>query len=174
MCFRRWLRHDPVNLLAYATLPPAELGPAFPVQGPHGTASMGNRWDEWLALWRRFTHAPERALEAARARPPTPDPDSAPQTARPTAMIPRQRPRPAADTRLRTPPSVPPAVAHSAIVVGFAPAWFASAHNLGQCCRPPPSHLTLDRRDVDGPNNNLVQLGTVWLPLPHLALLPLV
>ena len=36
------------------------------------------------------------------------------------------------------------------------------------------SHLADPRRLVDGPNHDVVPFGTVWLPLPHLALLPFV
>ncbi|WP_343995398.1 hypothetical protein [Nocardioides dubius] len=36
------------------------------------------------------------------------------------------------------------------------------------------AHLTISRRIVDSHSPGLQQLGTVWLPLPHLLLLPLV
>ena len=34
------------------------------------------------------------------------------------------------------------------------------------------SHLTIARRLIEGPNDGIRQLGTVWLPLPHLLLAP--
>ena len=67
-----------------------------------------------------------------------------------------------------------PGVALVAVIVGVAAAWFASAHDLTMLYADARSHLTIARRLVDGPNHNIVQLGTVWLPLPHLALLPFV
>ena len=67
-----------------------------------------------------------------------------------------------------------PGVALAAVVIGLAAAWFASAHDLTMLYADARSHLTIARRLVDGPNHNIVQLGTVWLPLPHLALLPFV
>ena len=67
-----------------------------------------------------------------------------------------------------------PGVALAAVLVGVAAAWFASSHDLTMLYADARSHLTIPRRLVDGPNHNIVQLGTVWLPLPHLALLPLV
>ena len=36
------------------------------------------------------------------------------------------------------------------------------------------AHLTISRRIFDNQNPGLQQLGTVWLPLPHLLLIPLV
>ncbi|KRB76908.1 hypothetical protein ASE01_09060 [Nocardioides sp. Root190] len=36
------------------------------------------------------------------------------------------------------------------------------------------AHLTISRRILDGQTPGLQQLGTVWLPLPHLLLMPLV
>ncbi len=67
-----------------------------------------------------------------------------------------------------------PGVALAAVVIGVAAAWFASAHDLTMLYADARSHLTIARRLVDGPNHTIVQLGTVWLPLPHLALLPFV
>ncbi|MFT8310439.1 MAG: glycosyltransferase family 39 protein [Sporolactobacillus sp.] len=36
------------------------------------------------------------------------------------------------------------------------------------------SHLEIARRVIDGPTKGLAQLGAVWLPFPHLLMLPLI
>jgi hypothetical protein len=65
-------------------------------------------------------------------------------------------------------------VALAAVVVGIAAAWFATDHDLLLLYADARSHLTIARRLIDGPTAGLVQLGTVWLPLPHIALVPFV
>ena len=67
-----------------------------------------------------------------------------------------------------------PGVALAALAAGLTAFWFASDHDLLLLYADARSHLTIARRLVDGPNAGLVQLGTVWLPLPHLALVPFV
>lgn len=70
-------------------------------------------------------------------------------------------------------------VPHTATVglVAFAIAVAASAVSLatGYATGYPDaeSHLTVARRLWDGPDAGFGQLGTVWLPLPHLLLAPL-
>ncbi len=67
-----------------------------------------------------------------------------------------------------------PGVALAALIVGLAAFWFASAHDLMFLYADARSHLTIARRLIDGPNHGIVQLGTVWLPLPHIVLTPFV
>jgi hypothetical protein len=67
-----------------------------------------------------------------------------------------------------------PGVALAAVVVGVAAAWFATDHDLLLLYADARSHLTIARRLIDGPTAGLIQLGTVWLPLPHIALVPFV
>jgi hypothetical protein len=50
--------------------------------------------------------------------------------------------------------------------------WHALASGRALMFLDAQSHLTIARRIVDGPNAGLGQLGTVWLPLPHLLLAP--
>lgn len=63
-------------------------------------------------------------------------------------------------------------VAAIALLVGSAAWWFSDRHGLTMLYADARSHMTIARRIVDGPNHGLVQLGTVWLPLPHLVLAP--
>lgn len=67
-----------------------------------------------------------------------------------------------------------PGVALAAIIVGVIAYWFASKHDLLLLYADVRSHLTIARRLIDGPNHGIVQLGTVWLPLPHIVLVPFV
>lgn len=59
------------------------------------------------------------------------------------------------------------------IVVGTAASYYSvhSGRNLDY--GDSMAHLTIARRIVDSKSPGLQQLGTVWLPLPHLLLLPL-
>ena len=59
-------------------------------------------------------------------------------------------------------------------MVGVAAWLFASSHDLQFLYADARSHLTIARRLIDGPTHGIGQLGTVWLPLPHLLLAPLV
>ena len=63
-------------------------------------------------------------------------------------------------------------VAVVAIVAGCLAWWFSNRHSLPLIYADARSHLTISRRLLDGPNHSLVQLGTVWLPLPHLLVAP--
>jgi Dolichyl-phosphate-mannose-protein mannosyltransferase len=67
-----------------------------------------------------------------------------------------------------------PGVALAAVVIGVIAYWFASKHDLLLLYADARSHLTIARRLIDGPNHGIVQLGTVWLPLPHIVLVPFV
>ena len=66
----------------------------------------------------------------------------------------------------------PVGVALVAVLAGIAATWFASHHDLMLLYADARSHLTIARRLLDGSNHGIVQLGTVWLPLPHLLLAP--
>ena len=61
-----------------------------------------------------------------------------------------------------------------AVAVCMAAAIWSSSQSLMTLFADARSHLTISRRLVDGPNQGVVQLGTVWLPLPHLLLVPTV
>jgi hypothetical protein len=63
-------------------------------------------------------------------------------------------------------------VALLAVAVGLAAWWFADRHGLALLYADARSHLTISRRLLDGPNHGVVQLGTVWLPLPHVVVAP--
>ena len=115
---------------------------------------MDKRWHERLGKSRRW-----HASRSGRPRLPPRAPEPRWQPASPSE--PRRR--------LRTALTGMPGVALAAVVIGVAAAWFASAHDLTMLYADARSHLTIARRLVDGPNHSIVQLGTVWLPLPHLA-----
>ena len=56
-------------------------------------------------------------------------------------------------------------------VGGFAVRW-SFAHQVALLITDAQSHLVISRRIFDGPNAGIGQVGTVWLPLPHLLLAP--
>ena len=117
------------------------------------------------------TVAPAIAPEAERheteprwsAPAPAPTP-VAPAPSRVTA------PRPS----LRTLLAGPLGVVLVALVAGLFATWYSASHDLLLLYGDARSHLTIARRLIDGPNAGIVQLGTVWLPLPHLLLVPFV
>lgn len=63
-------------------------------------------------------------------------------------------------------------VAGVALLAGLLAWWFSDRHGLPMLYADARSHMTISRRLLDGPNHSLVQLGTVWLPLPHLVVAP--
>lgn len=63
-------------------------------------------------------------------------------------------------------------VAAVALAIGLAAWWFSDRHGLTMLYADARSHMTISRRLLDGPNHSLVQLGTVWLPLPHVVVAP--
>lgn len=63
-------------------------------------------------------------------------------------------------------------VAAVAILAGCLAWWFSNRHALPLMYADARSHMTISRRLLDGPNHSLVQLGTVWLPLPHVLVAP--
>lgn len=50
--------------------------------------------------------------------------------------------------------------------------WFYWANKLGLNYNDARSHLDIGRRVVEGLKPGLAQLGSVWLPLPHILMLP--
>ena len=59
-----------------------------------------------------------------------------------------------------------------AACAGLLAWWFSERHGLPMLYADARSHMTISRRLLDGPNNALMQLGTVWLPLAHLLVAP--
>lgn len=57
------------------------------------------------------------------------------------------------------------------VVGGFAVRW-SFAHQVALLITDAQSHLVIARRIFDGPNAGIGQVGSVWLPLPHLLLAP--
>jgi hypothetical protein len=95
-------------------------------------------------------------------------PDGEPWTA------PEPKPRRSRRARFATMLAGAPGVALVAVIVGTVAVVFASQHDLTMLYADARSHLTIARRLIDGPNHGIVQLGTVWLPVPHLVLTPFV
>lgn len=75
-------------------------------------------------------------------------------------------------TGRRVPGTVPVAVA--ALLVGTAASIVCITAKINMDYADAMSHLTIARRIVDGKAPGFQQLGTVWLPAPHLLLLPFV
>jgi hypothetical protein len=92
------------------------------------------------------------------AKPPV-APPAEPQTTR----------VPVSDKRIR---SVPPlAVLIAVLAAGAATEWSALTHSM-LLYGDARAHLDVARRVTDGLRPGLAQLGSVWLPLPHLLLVP--
>jgi len=66
----------------------------------------------------------------------------------------------------------PVGVAIVVAIAGILAATWASAQDLMLAYPDARSHITIARRLLDGPNHGFVQIGTVWLPLQHLASAP--
>lgn len=62
----------------------------------------------------------------------------------------------------------------AAVIVGLAFTAFAFAQDWLLLYLDAQSHLVIARRILDSQNPGLFQLGTAWLPAPHVLLLPLV
>ena len=65
-------------------------------------------------------------------------------------------------------------VALVAVLLGALSFSYCARHNLLLLYGDAVSHLHIARRVFDSLNPNFRQLGSVWLPLPHLLLLPFV
>ncbi len=59
-----------------------------------------------------------------------------------------------------------------AVIVGLAATYWSFAHRLPLLITDAQSHLVIAHRIIEGPNSGIGQVGTVWLPLPHLLLAP--
>ena len=60
------------------------------------------------------------------------------------------------------------------MLLSAAALWFTSAHGWTLCSGDAEAHLDIARRIVDSRTPGYSQVGTVWLPLPHWMMLPLV
>lgn len=65
-------------------------------------------------------------------------------------------------------------VAWAALLVSLFAVSFSYSRGLLLLCGDAVAHLHIARRLIDSANPGLAQLGSVWLPLPHLLLLPFV
>lgn len=65
-------------------------------------------------------------------------------------------------------------VACVAVIVGFAASVYVTCSGANMFYSDAQSHLTIARRILDSKSPGLAQLGTVWLPMPHLLLMPFV
>lgn len=65
-------------------------------------------------------------------------------------------------------------VAVLALVVGYAACLYTVGHGTNLDYSDAQSHLTIARRIFDSKAPGFEQLGTVWLPMPHLLLAPFV
>lgn len=90
-------------------------------------------------------------VSRARAVPPAPVPASAP----------RRDPQLALATGLT-------------LVLGLAALAWSHAQDLALAYQDAAAHLNVARRVLDSATPGVAQLGTVWLPVPHLLLLPFV
>jgi hypothetical protein len=66
------------------------------------------------------------------------------------------------------------AVAFGLILIATAAVYFAQAKNHALYYGDAAAHLNIARRLVDGRTLGYHQIGTVWLPLPHLLFMPFV
>jgi GT2 family glycosyltransferase len=65
-------------------------------------------------------------------------------------------------------------VALLALLCGVAATWWASANHVVLAYGDAEAHLNIAKRVVSGLTPGLAQLGSVWLPLPHLLMAPFV
>ena len=61
-----------------------------------------------------------------------------------------------------------------ALIVGMATTAWAFAHHVILAYGDSEAHLNIAKRVVSGLTPGLAQLGSVWLPLPHLLMVPFV
>jgi len=65
-------------------------------------------------------------------------------------------------------------IAWSALLISFFALAFSYSRGLMLLYGDAVAHLHIARRIIDSINPGLRQLGSVWLPLPHLLLVPFV
>lgn len=65
-------------------------------------------------------------------------------------------------------------VACVAVIVGVAASAYVTRSGANMFYSDAQSHLAIARRILDSKSPGLAQLGTVWLPMPHLLLMPFV
>lgn len=66
------------------------------------------------------------------------------------------------------------AVAWSSLLISLFALSFCFSHNLLLLSGDAVAHMAIARRLIDSANPGLSQLGSVWLPLPHLLMVPFV
>ncbi len=66
------------------------------------------------------------------------------------------------------------AVAWSSLLISLFALSFCFSHNLLLLSGDAVAHMAIARRLIDAANPGISQLGSVWLPLPHLLILPFV
>jgi hypothetical protein len=60
------------------------------------------------------------------------------------------------------------------LAIGLTAAWWVATHGWTLWYGDAEAHLNIARRIVDSRTPDREQIGTIWLPLPHVAMLPLV
>jgi hypothetical protein len=65
-------------------------------------------------------------------------------------------------------------VALSAVLISIAAYWYFASKDMALGYADSISHLQIASRTLDSPTAGFAQLGGVWLPLPHLLMLPLI
>jgi hypothetical protein len=60
------------------------------------------------------------------------------------------------------------------LAIGFGAAWFVASHGWTLWYGDAEAHLNIARRIVDSRTPHPEQIGSFWLPLPHVAMLPFV
>src|SRR4051812_47166267 len=60
------------------------------------------------------------------------------------------------------------------IIASVLATWYSYAHGIIVAYGDAESHLNIAKRVVDSLTPGFAQLGGIWLPLPHILLLPFV
>src|ERR1700722_12639095 len=60
----------------------------------------------------------------------------------------------------------------AALVVSLMAVWWSWSHSAFLLYGDAEAHIHIARRLFDSPRPGITQLGSVWLPLPHLLLVP--
>jgi len=94
-----------------------------------------------------------------------------PRTELATPAVERTRPTTTSRTRRVYPPTL--AVVVAVVAASIASAWSATTHSM-VLYGDARAHLDVARHVTDGLQTGLAQLGSVWLPMPHILLVPFV
>src|SRR5581483_3243977 len=65
-------------------------------------------------------------------------------------------------------------VAITAFILAYCSTIYSLSHHIILAYGDAQSHINISKRVVDSITPGLAQLGGVWLPLPHLLMIPLV